>query len=102
MRRAGISGRVTYNFPSKEELLRRMYKQVIDTVRRRLRARRGKICQYLRSCGGLFGTKSHVHGGEYSTDTGLFSETSFGRQKLGRWVKLANRASDEVIERVVK
>ncbi len=99
---AGISRAAFYlYFPSKEELLRRMYKQVIDTVQaaiERIVAEDLPVPEKLRR---LIRHQVHYLVAHIPLTQVFFSEIFSLPPELGRWVKLANRAFGAVIERVV-
>jgi len=99
---AGISRAAFYlYFPSKEELLRRMYKQVIDTVQaaiERIVAEDLPVPEKLRR---IIRHQVHYMVANIPLTQVFFSEIFSLPPELGRWVKLANRTFGEVIERVV-
>jgi len=99
---AGISRAAFYlYFPSKEELLRRMYKQVIDTVQaaiERIVAEDLPVPEKLRR---IIRHQVHYMVAHIPLTQVFFSEIFSLPPELSRWVKLANRAFGEVIERVV-
>jgi AcrR family transcriptional regulator len=99
---AGISRAAFYlYFPSKEELLRRMYKQVIDTVQaaiERIVAEDLPVPEKLRR---IIRHQVHYMVANIPLTQVFFSEIFSLPPELSRWVKLANRAFGEVIERVV-
>lgn len=99
---AGISRAAFYlYFPSKEELLRRMYKQVIDTVQaaiERIVAEDLPVPEKLRR---IIRHQVHYMVANIPLTQVFFSEIFSLPPELGRWVKLANRAFGAVIERVV-
>jgi AcrR family transcriptional regulator len=98
----GISRAAFYlYFPSKEELLRRMYKQVIDTAQaaiERIVAEELSVPEKLRR---IIRHQVHYMGANIPLTQVFFSEIFSLPPELSRWVKLANRAFGEVIERVV-
>jgi AcrR family transcriptional regulator len=99
---AGISRAAFYlYFPHKEELLRRMYSQVIATSQaaiERIVAEDLPVPEKLRR---IIRHQVHYMATNVPLSQVFFSEIFNLRPELGQWVKRANRAFGEVIERVV-
>jgi AcrR family transcriptional regulator len=99
---AGISRAAFYlYFPSKEELLRRMYNQVISTSQaaiERIVAEDLSVPEKLRR---IIRHQVRYMATNIPLSQVFFSEIFNLRPELGQWVRLANRTFGEVIERVV-
>jgi AcrR family transcriptional regulator len=99
---AGISRAAFYlYFPSKEELLRRMYSQVIAASQAAIEhivAEDLPVPEKLRR---IIRHQVRYMATNIPLSQVFFSEIFNLRPEVGRWVKLANRAFGEVIERVV-
>jgi AcrR family transcriptional regulator len=100
---AGISRAAFYlYFPSKEELLHRMYSQVISTAQaaiERIVAEEVPIPEKLRR---IIRHQVRYMATNIPLSQVFFSEIFNLQPKLGQWVRRANRAFGEVIEKVVK
>ncbi|HXG22011.1 MAG TPA: TetR/AcrR family transcriptional regulator [Methylomirabilota bacterium] len=100
---AGISRAAFYlYFPSKEELLRRMYSQVIATSQaaiERIVAEDLPVPEKLRR---IIRHQVRYMAANIPLSRVFFSEIFNLPPELGQWVRRANRAFGEVIEKVVK
>ncbi len=100
---AGISRAAFYlYFPNKEELLRRMYSQVIATSQAAIEqivAEDLPIPEKLRR---IIRHQVRYMATNIPLSQVFFSEIFSLRPELGQWVRRANRAFGEVIEKVVK
>jgi len=99
---AGISRAAFYlYFPNKEELLSRMYHQVISTAQvavERIVAEELSVPEKLRR---IIRHQVRYMATNSPLSQVFFSELFSLRPELGQWVRRANRAFGEVIERVV-
>src|SRR4030095_4248950 len=100
---AGISRAAFYVYlPSKEELLRRIYSQVISTAQAAIEqivAEEVPVPEKLRR---IIRHQVRYMATNVPLSQVFFSEIFNLRPELGQWVRRANRAFGEVIEKVVK
>jgi AcrR family transcriptional regulator len=100
---AGISRAAFYlYFPSKEELLRRMYSQVIATSQAAIEHIVTEDLPVPEKLRRIIRHQVRYMATNIPLSQVFFSEIFNLRPELGQWVKRANRAFGEVIEKVVK